>query len=666
MEFEVRVTDDRGRPVSGLTKDDFELLENGRQQSIATLEFVAGSTQQGAPGVTAPTRLLAATPRALARDELRRSSFIYISTRGRREDRINIFNAVKGFIDENLRPGVFVSLEGSAFTSRKSALYEELDAMLNRGAGRRGAGGSLVDTPAVDLARDVEYNDDLDQLLSDTNEEFEEQVEEIGDREAFYHRMRMYEYIDLIRALRIYPGKKLVVLFATGLPIDEENLDIMKVLEDEATRARVSFYVSDVSRLSAAAPGGDAETRGDFESLLGNPLNNGFADAAQQRQDNQDGLYELARRTGGRAVLNNNEFGEVFDVVNRESSNYYLVGYYPDDTEQRGRLRRLRVRVKHKGLNVSHQRGYYEQRPFERMSRSERNLRMHQALFFDTPYADLPIQVGHEFFRDSKGSQSLVYSVGLHTSDLPAEATKKGQAVKLTVIARAFPVNDENVDQQPPSIDERRFQMTLPNAEFERLSSDPIALLHYGSQMPLGPGLYDWKVVVRDDQSGALGSYQTQLRVPEFSGKLGASSLLLTSRIDDIGTTTKGKAGENATEDVLRVAGSRYYTSAEKVFRRGDSIYLLYDVYNPAEHSLSNPPGPKLALYRGRERVEQLPATGHQTVAEPEAARIRYLAALATGDLEPGDYTVVAMLPSRSEIRPVIYRKFKIVDAGQD
>jgi len=356
----------------------------------------------------------------------------------------------------------------------------------------------------------------------------------------------------------------------------------------------------------------------------------------------------------------------VFDVVNRESSDYYLVGYYPDNTEQRGRLRRLRVRVQQKGLKVSHQRGYYEERPFERMSRSERNLRMHQALLFDTPYADLPIQVGHEFFRDSKGAPSLVYSVGLHTSDLPAHATKKGQSVKLTVIARAFPSDSDEDQRQQPSIDERRFQMTLPDAEFERLSTDPIALLHYGSQMPLAPGLYDWKVVVRDDQSGALGSYQTQLRVPELSGELGASSLLLTSRIEDIGQGTKRNAAKNLPEDVLRVAGSRFYTSAEKVFRRGDSIYLLYDVYNPSEHSLSNPAGPKLALYRGRERVEQLPATGHQTVAQPEAARIRYLAALATNDLDAGEYTVVAMLPSQSEMRPVIYRKFRVVDADPD
>ncbi len=663
IEVEVRVTDGKGRAAPDLTKEDFELVENGRRQAIATFEFVPQAAPPDSLEEVASPGLLPETLRTAARDDLRRSSFIYIATRGRREDRLQIFNAIKNFIGENLRPGVFVSLEGSAFTSRKSELHSELDEMLNRGAGRGNGGGSFVDTLAVDLARDIEYNEEIDQLLTEANEEFGERIEEIGDRAAFYRRLRMYEYIDLIRALEIYPGKKLVVLFANGLPVDEENLDIMKVLEDEATRARVRFYVSDVSRLSAAPPGGDAESKGNFDSLFGDALNNGFASAAQQRQDNQDGLFELARRTGGRVVLNSNDFGEVFDVVNRESSDYYLLGYYPQDNEQRGRLRRIRVQVKRKGLKAGHQRGYYEERPFERMSQSERNLRIHQALLFDTPYTDIPIQVGYEYFRDSKGMPTLAYSIGLHTSDLPAVSTKKGRTLKLTIVARADPGQEQRAQGRQPFIDEGSFQMTLPDAEFERLSSDPIALLHYGSQMPLESGLYDWKVVVRDDASGVLGSFQTRLRIPEITGALGASSLLVTGRIEDTAAAKQKKTAKKTPEDVLEIAGSRFYTSAKRVFRTGDSIYLLYDVYNPDEPSLADPPGPKLALYYGRERVERLPARGHQIVSQPEFDRIRYLAALSTDDLAPGNYTVAAMLPSASETRPVIYRKFEIVAA---
>ncbi len=659
FEFEVRVTDRRGQPVAGLSKDDFELRENGQPQAIATFEFVPG------PAAGQATAALGIAPRRVgqpgtdAASELRRSTFVYIATRGRRQDQLLIYEAVRDFLDNDLQPGMLVSIQGSPFTSRRSELYERLEAM--RTGGGNGVDG-LVDTLAVDLSRDIAYSDAFEGLIEETNEDFEEALEEIADRSAFYNRLRMYEYIDLIRALSIYPGKKLVVLFATGLPVEEDNLDIIKVLEDEAMKARVRFYVSDVQRLDATPLGGDAETSGGFAAAGGLAAIEGLTAAIERRQDNQDGLWELARRTGGKAILNSNDFGEVFDVVKEENSGYYLLGYYPEDREQRGRLRRLRVRVNDSSLRISHQRGYYEERPFGQMSRTERNLRMHQALTFDTPYTDLPILVDHEFFRDSDGGPTLIYSVGLHARDIPTETVKKGETVKLTVIAQAVAQASEGARRQPPVLDERRFSMTVDPAAMERLSGDPASWLHYGSQMPLAPGEYDWKVIVRDDLSGSLGSYHTRLRIPELSGGTTGSSLLLTSRIDDVGRAKTRKPSRNAPEDVLLVDGSRFFATAVKAFQRGTPIYLLYDIYNLGPGSYDDPPGPRLALYRERESVPRLPVNSYQIVPQPEAHRVRHLAALATGDLRAGEYILAAMLPPSSGEAAVIYQKFRIVD----
>ena len=662
MEVEVRVTNGKGQPVTDLRKDDFELLENGRPQAISTFEFIAGPEtrldvvvprERETPGESA-----SAQPEA----EMGRSTFVYVATRGRREDRQRIYEAVSTFVDENLVPGVLVSIEGSPFTSKRSELRERLREMLVRGSGGQ-TGASFIDTLAVHLAReDIQYSTDLEALIGDANEEFAEDLEEIADRAAFYRRLRMYEYIDLIRALGIYPGRKVVVLFSTGLPVDEDNLDIMKVLEDEATRNRVRFYVSDVSRLTAEPPGGDAERRGNFDSLVRDADRDGFLAMANRRQDNQDGLYELARRTGGRAVLNSNDFGEVFEVVDRESRDYYLIGYYPSDTEQRGRLRRIQVRVNRKGLRVSHQRGYYEDRPFKMMSRSERNLRMHQALTFDTPYTELPLRADHELFRNSDGSSTLVYAVGLHTRDIPAASVKRGKKVKLTVVAQATANRAKGAPPSVPVIDERRFEMTVDSVALERLSDNPNSWLHYGSQMRLEPGDYDWKVIVRDDHSGVLGSFQTEVRIPRGRARLAASSLLLTGRIDDVAAQGTRKASAKLPEDVLEVDGSRFFATAVKAFLKGDAIYVLYDAYEPGNDSLADPPPAKLALYKGERPLKQLPVEAHKTVAQPEAGRIRYLAVLGTSGLDAGQYTLAALVPSSREERLVIHRDFQVVE----
>lgn len=664
MEVEVRVTDGKGNPVSGLTKNDFKLTENGAAQEIATFEFVKRLAPES-PAAEQPAAI-GADPASsdIARSELRRSAFIYIATRGRREDRLNIYRAVQDFINENVQPGVLVSLEGTPFTSKPSELNEHLDEMLR--AGPSTGGGGLVDTLSVDLAREFEYSPGVQEILGEVNEEFGASMESIDGRASFYRRLRMYEYIDLIRALSIYPGRKLVVLFSTGLPIDEDNYDIMSVLEAEATKHRVRFYVSDVSRLAAAPPGGDAESAVDALSLLGDVLNSGFVEQQQSRQDNQDGLWEMAKRTGGRAVLNSNDFGEVFDVINSENGDYYLLGYYPRDAEARGRFRRLRVQVVRKGLRLSYQRGYYEEQTFQRMSRSERELQMHQALTFDTPYTDLPLKVDVEYFRDAKGTPTLVYSVGLHTRDVPAKSAKKGQTLKLAVIAQATPRAAEGKRSGRPVIDSKRFEMTMQEAAHGELDEDPNSWLHYGSQMRVPPGEYDWKVIVRDEYSGLLGSYKTKLIVPASDSELGASSLLLTGRIADTGGGKARRGNKRAPEDVLQVAGTRFFASADKTFRRGDALYLLYDVYNPSEATLAGAPSPKLALYRGREHVEDLPVTGFQTVPEPDARRLRQLAALNTDTLEVGDYTIAALLPSSAAEAPVIVGRFSIAPALAD
>lgn len=664
MEVEVRVTDGKGRPVSGLTKADFKLLENGVPQEIATFEFV-NRLVPDTPAAEQAVAVGSEQPLSeVARGELRRSTFIYIATRGRREDRLNIYRAVQEFINANVQPGVLVSLEGSPFTSKASELNERLDEMLRPGSAAGRAG--LVDTLSVDLAREFDYSPGVEEILGEVNEEFGTSMESIEDRASFYRRLRMYEYIDLIRALSIYPGRKLVVLFSTGLPVDEDNYDIMNVLEAEATKHRVRFYVSDVSRLAAAPPGGDAEAAVDALSLMGDMLNNGFVQQQQSRQDNQDGLWEMAKRTGGKAVLNSNDFGEVFDVVNGENGDYYLLGYYPRNTEARGRFRRLRVQVARKGLRLAYQRGYYEERTFERMSRSERDLQMHQALTFDTPYTDLPLKVDVEYFRDAKGTPTLVYSVGLHTRDIPAKSAKKGQRLKLAVIAQATPRAAEGQRSGRPLLDSKRFEMTMEEATHGQVGEQPDSWLHYGSQMRVPPGEYDWKVIVRDEYSGLLGSFKTRLQVPASGSDLAASSLLLTGRIADTSGGQSRKRNPRNSEDVLHVAGTRFFASADKTFRRGDPLYLLYDVYNPGESALAEAPGPMLALYRGSEPVERLPVKGFQTVPEPEAGRLRQLAALNTDTLEVGDYTIAALLPSGAARAQVIVGRFSIAPAPSE
>ncbi len=661
MEVEVRVTR-RSEPVRGLTREDFTLFENGERQQLRTFDtvgprgeaFLAGADSTSvSDSVSTPDAV--ADPRAVPLAQLRKSLFLYIAVRARLPDRAPIAKAIREFLDERLKPGVFVSLEGRPFTSSREQLERDLSRMLTVSWS---AVGGMTDRLAVSPD---ELDDPLEATLAELNQEFGEQAESIVDLSALYGAQTLYRYIDLVRALGVYPGKKIVVLFSGGMSVNEDNLDLLNRFATEATRARVSFYPVDTRRLQASSPGGDAEATPDALSFQGDPLNNGFQTIRNNFQDSQDGLVSLAKASGGRALLNSNRLGRVFEDAFEDAGDYYTLGYYPTATSRDGRFRKIRIEVDRPGVKLAYRKGYYEEQRFSGMSVSEKRLELFRALELDTPFAELPLTAGFEFFRSPEGGPAVVYAVGIHPRELPAVDVKKGTRLAFTVAARAVRAGDERGVAQ----DDRRLEMTFDPSELARLAADPETRLHYSSQMLLPPGDYHWKAIIRDEASGKLGSYKALVRAPDFSGPYASSSLLLTSRIRELPPPRKEKKsrkGRKPPPGTLDVAGTRFLPSSTARYRRSTRLYLLFDLYNvPA--AVAEPPPPRLALYRSDRRIETLPIVGHQTVFDPDRRTIRYLVALDTTDLEPGEYVVAALLPKHDRpAAPVLHRKFTLVE----
>ncbi|MCP5120297.1 MAG: VWA domain-containing protein [bacterium] len=632
MEVEVRVTDRRGQPVGDLTVDDFTLTEAGVPQKLAFAEFIH------TPGQERTTEATTAPPEYEPRsyERLRRSTLIYIAVRVSRQDRPVVHDAIRRFIDENLKPGVLISIEGSPFTANREALLERL-------------GGMEFDRLAEMAERAEAGASEFEALVADLNDEFSTLTSAATQSRAYYGYLTLYRYIDLIRALGIYPGRKMVVLFSSGFSAEEDNLDVLNSFADEAMRARVRFYVVDSRRLQASAPGGDATGPVDIAGLFGNPDSNAFRKQREARQDSQDGLWELAKLSGGRAITNTNDLGEIFEAVEQDLSGYYLLGYYPRQREQRGRFRRIRVSASRRGVKVNHLRGYYETERFSKLSKSQKALKLHQAVETETPYVDIPLTVGYEYFRGLDGSPVLAYSVGIHSSDLPAKRGKKGVTLDFSVVARARHPQSVGL----PAYDDGRLHMKVGPAFYERFESDPHAVLHYTSQMRLRPGARVWRVLLRDENTGKLGSFLTELNVPDFTEPGVSSSLLLTGRVGEI-----SKEGTGALDAGTR----RFFPDSAHVFRQGEPIYLLYDIYNVGAGQLAAPPSAKLALFRGRQKVARLPIGGYEVLPTPERDQIRYMARLDTAGLETGEYVVLAMLPAGNrEASPVLHRKFRLV-----
>jgi VWFA-related protein len=642
MEVEVRVTGRGGVPVKDLSPKDFRLYENGELQEIRAFERVdsagSGEAYLRVAGQNGPD--LGAAASETPADQLRRSLFLYIAARGRPPDRQSIADAIRKFLDEQLRPGVYVSMEGRPFTSNRAQLERDLAAMTGENLS---AAGGMTDRIAMALE---DESDPMVEEMSALNAVFGAAEGAPTLVEELYGALTFYRYIRLAQTLGGFPGKKAVVLFSAGMRIDDANLDLVSRFAAEAMKARVSFYTVDTRRLSVS-PEYDAESSAAPSRL-----------AVEAFQDEQDGLFTLAKSSGGKAIQNTNKLGEIFDAVLEDASEYYILGYYPKDLSRQGRFRKIRVEVDRERVRLDYRKGYYEEKEFQRMTDAEKRLELLQALELETAFTEAPLSAGFEFFRGEGEQTVLGYSVGLHPSSLPAERKGKNWEVDFSIVAQAMQAGDDH----GTALEERRMRMQVPAGAYERMQSDPSARLQFVSQMLLPAGSYQWRVIVRDESTGKLGSYKALVTAPDFSAGHPASSLLITGRVED--RPKKKKKGQSEEPGPFDIETYRLSPDSDRIFRRGDPLYALYDVYGYRPDDLARPDNAKLALFRGKKRVKNIPVAAYRVAVDREASSVRYLTVLDTAKLEAGDYVLGALVPTGGKDEAgLVWRRFTVIAA---
>src|ERR1051326_5426047 len=146
VNVDVVVTDRSGNPVTGLTKDDFQLFENGKPQTITNIYEVRPTNEQETLNVAGALEPSAAPPAAPPPpQELRPRRvvmFIDDSTLPVFE-RTKVFKALDKYIDTEMKPGDETTLVTwnpglkivTPFTSDRGALHAAIKAMSERSNG---------------------------------------------------------------------------------------------------------------------------------------------------------------------------------------------------------------------------------------------------------------------------------------------------------------------------------------------------------------------------------------------------------------------------------------------------------------------------------------------------------------------------------------------------
>ena len=100
--------------------------------------------------------------------------------------------------------------------------------------------------------------------------------------------------------------------------------------------------------------------------------------------------------------------------------------------------------------------------------------------------------------------------------------------------------------------------------------------IQYSTGFTLAPGRYHVKFIVRENQTGNMGSFETELQVPDLKKvALKLSSVVMASQ--------RVQSAAKDTGNPLVRDGLEWIPNVAHVFRQDQHLYLLYEVYDPAK-----------------------------------------------------------------------------------
>jgi VWFA-related protein len=612
-----------GEFVRGLKQSDFTIYEGGKAQQITTFDFQSvdmatplnEATVSGlAAGPTGPgsKAVMVAKPEDLRNHRLIVMFFDLTSMQP--EDLDRCVEAAKAFLKAKMQPADLVALVSLGdtlkvdqdFTADKDALIHEVG-IYNGTEGQGFAQGSTSNSNQVEdttgyTPDESEYND-----LN-------------TDRELFALRA-------ISKSLEKITVKKSLLYFSGGISRDGiENQASLRSAINAAVRADLAIYSVDTRGLQAVSPVGDASTgslRGSSAYSGGALLNNMNANFASQEV-----MATLSSDTGGKAFFDSNDFAPAFAQVQRDSSQYYAIGFHSSNPARDGKYRKLTIKVNRPGVKLEYRPGYYAPADFKHSGKEDRERDLDEQLASDLPATDMAVYLDAMYFRLDENRFFVPVSLIVPGSQIPF--VKGGDKDKATL-----DIVGEVIDEVKRQIGSARQTVKL---NFDPTLQARQKNVEYTTSFNLPPGKYHLKFVVRENQTGRMGSFEADIALPEMKKMpLKISSIVLAS--------AKQPSKENTP---LVREGQEYVPNISHVFRQDQHLYLLYEVYDPTREKAADnaPKGTKpgisvlssLELMAGSVKVYETPLVQAKATNVDGRNAVAVQLDVPLNGLKPGQY----------------------------
>lgn len=503
VQVNVIVTDKHGEPVTGLTKDDFSLLDSGKPQSIS---FFAEETNQlsNAPAMQTAA-LTTAPPGHTFSNRFDEKAGVPTSVTVILIDYLNTHVTDMAFARQQV-----IKFLHQLQPQDRVALYE-LKSQL------RILHDFTTDADSLLRALDKSTNTETHQMAGsdfDASDTGDAQVDAMIDSSnamvsQFFTTDRVTKTADAIESIASHltglPGRKNLVWVSGSFPnqiigADNDPLAVQSFggdIENAAealNNANVAIYPVDARGLippvniTAAArnPGPSARR------VQGPPP----ATQIHPARENFDTMNMLAERTGGRAFYNNNDIKGAVRKAIDDSRVTYVLSYYPNDVAWDGHFHEIKVEVKKPSIEVRYRRGYFA------FLESPENVNAGKLKIADAVNSPLEsTELGITIVADAidvPGARQIKTQLKLDPRQMRFEQKGDRWADKVDVVWVQLGADGKTLDVTTQTLDLNLMQRTYDNIQKDGLKVS--GTLHVRDDVA------EVRFVARDEGTGAVGS----------------------------------------------------------------------------------------------------------------------------------------------------------------
>lgn len=625
----VTARDKSGKLVRDLKQSDFTVLEDGKPQTVRSFDIEDAENlapeapaQAGAQQaeVAAGKQLLTAgsANRQALRDH--RLIVLFFDLSAMQDDEVErATESAENFVEKKMDAAdlvAVISFENSLavlqdFTSDRKLLGKALLRLNGDSTGfENGSTGS--DDGAAEAGQNFTADD--------------------SEYNTFNTDRRLQALAAISDALSRVDQKKSVLYFSGGMTqTGTDNQAQLRAAVNAAVRANVALYPVDSRGLQALPPGGDATTA----SIRGQGAYSGAAMQSQMDSNfsSQETLVTMAEDTGGRAFLDSNDFAPAFARVQSDMTRYYVLGYRSTNPSMDGRFRRINVKINRPGIKLEFRRGYYGPRDFRHYTQEDREQQLADEMSSEMPATDLPVYLGASFFRLKEDRYYVPVSLVVPGSAIPFAQAGSSDKATLDVLGLVR----EKETHLPVGTLRETVKLDLDASQQASRRN-----VQYNTGFLLPPGSFHLKFVLRENTNGQMGSFETDIAVPDLkkqAKRLKLSSVVLSSQKIAVESKMQKKS-----QSPLIVGGEEIVPNISHVFTTGQTLRFYYEVYDPAAKGSEEKTAAvrlltSIAFFKGRVKVYETPLVLARTESAAERHAAAFQLEVPAGKLQPGWYT---------------------------